>query len=412
MRTSDRGCKDAFAAALLATFVALVSPVWAGDISGGTVKIGVINDATGPLSDSNGQGSVVAAKMAIDDFRKRNPNIKVELLYADHQNKPDIGAAIVRRWFDVDGIDVIADVGNSAVGLALQTVIRDKNKIAIYTSVATTDLTGKQCVKTGFAWLHDSYTLVAGPLRSLVAQGLDTWFFVAADYAFGKNMVAESQRVLERVGGKSLGAVYHPMDNADYSSFLLQAQGSGAKVVAFSNVGSQLVNSIKQWKEFGMDNRGQRPVAQLLFLTDVHSMGLDVAGGLTSVTGWYWGLNDETRAFGHRFFELHKKMPTAPQAAVYSGLSHYFKGVAATDSDDTDTVARWMRENAVDDFFAPGAKIREDGKLVHDFYLFQVKKKSDVKEPWDYYDIVRRIPADEAFSPLSESECPLVKASH
>jgi branched-chain amino acid transport system substrate-binding protein len=412
VRTSDRGCKNAFAAAVLASFIAVGSPVWAADISGGVVKIGVINDATGPLSDSNGQGSVVAAKMAIDDFRKQNPNIKVELLYADHQNKPDIGVAVVRKWFDVDGVDVIADVGNSAVGLALQTVIRDKNKIAIYTSVASTELTGKQCVKTGFAWLHDSYTLVAGPLRSLVAQGLDTWFFVAADYAFGKNMVAESQRVLQRVGGKSLGAVYHPMDTADYSSFLLQAQGSGAKVVAFSSVGSQLVNSMKQWKEFGMDAGGQRPLAQLLFLTDVHSMGLDVAGGLTSVVGWYWGLNDETRAFGHRFFELHRKMPTAPQAAVYSGLSHYLKGVAATGSDDTDAVARWMRENSVDDFFARGAKIREDGKLIHDFYLFQVKKKSDLKEPWDYYDIVRSIPADEAFSPLSESECPLVKASH
>src|ERR1700688_795147 len=220
VRTSDRGCKNAFAAAILASFVAFGSPSWAAELSGGVVKIGVINDATGPLSDSNGQGSVVAAKMAIDDFRKQNPKIQVELLYADHQNKPDIGVAVVRKWFDVDGVDVIADVGNSAVGLALQTVIRDKNKIAIYTSVASTELTGKQCVKTGFAWLHDSYTLVAGPLRSLVAEGLDSWFFVAADYAFGKNMVAESQRVLQRVGGKSLGAVYHPMDTADYGSFL------------------------------------------------------------------------------------------------------------------------------------------------------------------------------------------------
>ena len=406
------GWGRAIGAVACASFVVFASQALAGDISGGVVKIGVINDATGPLSDSNGPGSVVAAKMAIEDFQKQHPDIKVELVYADHQNKPDIGVAIVRRWFDVDGVDVIADVGNSAVGLALQTVIRDKNKIAIYTSVATTELTGKQCVKTGFAWLHDSYTLVAGPLRTLVGQGLDTWFFVAADYAFGKNMVAESQRVLARVGGKSLGAVYHPMDNADYGSFLLQAQGSGAKVVAFSNVGSQLVNSMKQWKEFGMDAGAQRPVAQLLFLTDVHSMGLDVASGLTSMVGWYWGLNDETRAFGHRFFELHQRMPTAPQAAVYSGLSHYLKGVAATGSDDTDTVAKWMRDNAVDDFFAPGAKIREDGKLIHDFYLFQVKNKADVKEPWDYYNILRRVPPEEAFSPLSESECPLVKASN
>jgi branched-chain amino acid transport system substrate-binding protein len=202
------------------------------------------------------------------------------------------------------------------------------------------------------------------------------------------------------------------MDTADYSSFLLQAQSSSAKVVAFSNVGSQLVNSMKQWKEFGMDGGQQRPVAQLLFLTDVHSMGLDVASGLTSMVGWYWGLNDETRAFGHRFFELHQRMPTAPQAAVYSGLSHYLKAVAATGSDDTDTVAKWMRDNAVDDVFARGAKIREDGKLIHDFYLFQVKNKADVKEPWDYYNILRRVPPEEAYSPLSESECPLVKASN
>jgi branched-chain amino acid transport system substrate-binding protein len=316
------------------------------------------------------------------------------------------------KWFDVDGVDAIADVGNSAVGLALQTIIRDKNKIAIYTSVATTALTGKQCVKTGFAWLHDAYTLVAGPLRTLVAQGQDTWFFVAADYEFGKNMVAESQRLLQRVGGKSLGAVYHPMTNADYSSFLLQAQSSGAKVVAFSNVGDQLVNSMKQWKESGMDAGKQRPVAQLLFLTDVHSMGLDVAAGLTSMVGWYWGLNDETRVFGHRFFERHKRMPTAPQAAVYSGVLHFLKAVAATGSDDTDTVAKWMRENAVDDFYARGAKIREDGKLIHPFYLIEVKKKADVKEPWDYYNILRQVPPDEAFLPLSESECPLVKASN
>jgi branched-chain amino acid transport system substrate-binding protein len=299
-------------------------------------------------------------------------------------------------------------VGNSAVGLALQNLIRDKNKIAIYTAVATTELTGKQCTKTGFAWLHDAFTLVAGPIRTLVAQGQDTWFFVAADYAFGKNMVSESQRILASVGGKSLGAVYHPMANTDYSSFLLQAQSSGAKVVAFANTGDQVVNSMKQWKEFGMDDGKQRPVAELLWLTDVHSMGLDIAGGLTSIVAWYWGLNDETRAFGHRFFELHHRMPTAPQAALYSGLSHYLKGVAATGSDDTDTVAAWMRENAVDDFYARGSKLRVDGKLIHDFYLFEVKKKSEVMEPWDYYKIIRRIPAGEAFSPLEQSECPLV----
>lgn len=412
MKSLASVCKLAIASVAFTGIVVLASAASAGEISGGVVKIGVVTDASGPLSDSNGQGSLIAAKLAAEDFQKQNPDIKVELLFADHQNKPDIGTAIVRKWFDVDGVDAIADVGNSAVGLALQTIIRDKNKIAIYTSVATTALTGKQCVKTGFAWLHDAYTLVAGPLRTLVAQGQDTWFFVAADYEFGKNMVAESQRLLQRVGGKSLGAVYHPMTNADYSSFLLQAQSSGAKVVAFSNVGDQLVNSMKQWKEFGMDAGKQRPVAQLLFLTDVHSMGLDVAAGLTSMVGWYWGLNDETRAFSHRFFERHQRMPTAPQAAVYSGVRHFLKAVAATGSDDTDTVAKWMRRNAVDDFYARGARIREDGKLIHPFYLIEVKKKADVKEPWDYYNVLRQVPPDEAFIPLSESECPLVKTSN
>jgi branched-chain amino acid transport system substrate-binding protein len=411
MKLSDRGCQATIAGIALISAIALGSIANAGEISNGVVKIGVITDASGPLSDSNGQGSLIAAKLAAEDFQKQNPDIKVEVLFADHQNKPDIGSAIVRKWFDIDGVDAIADVGNSAVGLALQTIIRDKNKIAIYSSVATTALTGKQCVKTGFAWLHDAYTLVAGPLKTLVGQGQANWFFVAADYEFGKNMVAESQRLLQRFGGKSLGAVYHPMTNADYSSFLLQAQGSGANVVAFSNVGDQLVNSLKQWKEFGMDAGKQRPVAQLLFLTDVNSMGLDVATGLTSMVGWYWGLNDETKAFGHRFFERHQRMPTEPQGAVYSGVFHYLKGVAATGSDDTDTVAHWMRENAVDDFYARGAKIREDGKLLHNFYLIEVKNKTDVKEPWDYYKVLRTVPPDEAFIPLSESECPLVKAS-
>jgi branched-chain amino acid transport system substrate-binding protein len=224
MKSLARVCKRVTASLAFTGLVALASAASAGEISHGVVKIGVVTDASGPLSDSNGQGSLIAAKLAAEDFQKQNPGIKVELLFADHQNKPDIGSAVVRKWFDVDGVDAIADVGNSAVGLALQTIIRDKNKIAIYTSVATTALTGKQCVKTGFAWLHDAYTLVAGPLRTLVGQGQDTWFFVAADYEFGKNMVAESQRLLQRFGGKSLGSVYHPMTNADYSSFLLQAQ--------------------------------------------------------------------------------------------------------------------------------------------------------------------------------------------
>lgn len=381
----------------------------AAEISGGVVRIGIINDQTGPLSDLSGPGSIVAAKMAAEDFQKSMPSIKVEVVSADHQNKPDIGVGIVRKWFDVDGVDMVADVSNSAVGLAIQSLARDKNKIAVYAAVATTELTGKQCSRNGLAWLHDSYNLVSGPVRTLVAQGYDTWFFIAADYAFGKNMVLESQRVLAATGGKSLGAVYHPIGTADYSSFILQAQASGAKIIAFANAGEQLVTLMKQWNEFGMSAGKQKPVAELMFLTDVHAMGPKIAKGLTTLTAWYWALNDETRAFGQRFFKLRGTMPTAPQAAVYSGVSHYLKSVAEVGSDATDPVLEKMRSTAVDDFYARGAKVREDGKLVHDFYLVQVKDPADVKAPWEYYNVLEKVPSAEVYASLADSECPLVK---
>jgi branched-chain amino acid transport system substrate-binding protein len=381
----------------------------AAELSGAVVRIGIINDQTGPLSDINGQGSVIAAKLAVEDFLKDNPSIKVDVVSADHQNKADVGVGIVRKWFDVDGVDMVADVGNSGVGLAIQSLARDKNKIVIYTSVATTELTGKQCAKTGLAWLHDSYNLVSGPIRTLVSQGYDSWFFIAADYAFGKNMVMESQRALAKAGGKSLGAVFHPLGNPDYSSFLLQAQSSGAKVVAFANAGEQLATSMKQWNEFGMNNGPQKPIAELMFITDVQAMGVATAKGLTTLTAWYWARNEETKAFSHRFYKLHNGMPTAPQAAVYSGVLHYLRAVAAAGTDATDPVLEKMRATPVDDFYARGANIRADGKLVHDFLLVQVKDPSEVKEPWDYYNVLKTVPSDEAYSPLSDSECPLVK---
>jgi branched-chain amino acid transport system substrate-binding protein len=333
-------------------------------------------------------------------------------LAADHQNKPDIGVGIVRKWFDVDGVDMVADVSNSAVGLAVQSLVRDKNRIAVYSAVATTDLAGKQCTRNGLAWLHDSYNLVSGPIRKLVSQGYDTWFFIAADYAFGKNMVSESQRVLTTAGGKSLGAVYHPIGNADYSSFILQAKASRATVIAFANAGEQLVTLMKQWNEFGMNAGNQKPVAELMFLTDVHAMGPKIAKGLTTLTAWYWALNDETRAFGQRFFKLRGTMPTAPHAAVYSGVSHYLKAVAAVGTDATDPVLEKMRSTPVDDFYARGATVREDGKLVHDFYLVQVKDASEVKTDWEYYEVLEKIPRGDVYAPLADSECPLVKRGH
>lgn len=392
-------------AALMA--LAVMATPSSAQISDGVAKIGILNDQSGPFSDLAGKGSVVAAKLALEDFKKIAPDVKVELLVADHQNKADVGAQIVRRWF-ADGVDMVADVTNSAVALAVQSLAREKNKVVMYSAVGTVDITGKQCAPTGFAWLHDNYNLVAGPIRKLVSQGQDKWFFIAADYAFGRNMVAESERMLKSVGGKSQGAVFHPIGNADYSSFLLQAQGSGAKVVALANAGEQLVSSIKQWNEFNMSASGQTPVALLMFLTDIHGMGLQTAKGLTGITAWYWDLNDDTRAFAKRFYALHGAMPTAPQAAVYSAVFHYLKAVAAINSDDTDRVAEKMRATPVDDFYAPGAKIRADSKLVHNFYLVQVREPKELEKPWAYYKTLETVSADVAYRPLSESDCPLV----
>ncbi|HEY5796191.1 MAG TPA: ABC transporter substrate-binding protein [Bosea sp. (in: a-proteobacteria)] len=390
------------------TALALMTGTAAADISGGVVKIGVINDQSGPLSDLSGPGSLVAAKLALEDFQKLSKSLKIEIVSADHQNKPDVGAQIVRRWYGADGVDMVVDVGNSAVALAIQSLAREQNKLVIYSAVGTAEITGKQCSATGLAWLHDNYNLVAGPIRKLVGQGMDRWFFIAADYAFGRNMVAESERMLTSVGGKTLGSVFHPLGNADYASFLLQAQSSGARVVAFANAGEQLVSAMKQWNEFGMGSGKQTPVALLMFLTDVHSMGLQIAKGLTTVTSWYWDLNDDTRSFAKRFFAVHGAMPTAPQAAVYSAVLHYLKAVAAVDSDETTRVLEKMRATPVDDFFAPGAMLRADSKLVHDFYLVQAKSPAELEKPWAYYKIVEKIAAADAYRPLSESECPLV----
>ena len=380
-------------------------------ISDGVVRIGVVNDQTGFLSDPTGKGSVVATRMAVEDFERHAPGIKVEVIAADHQNKPDIGATIVRKWIDVDGVDLIADVGNSAVALAIQSIIKEKNRIAVYSAVATTEVTGRQCVPTGLSWLHDAYNLVAGPIRDLVPKGQKTWYFIGADYAFGRNMVSVSQTLLAAAGGKSVGAAFHPTAETDYTSYLLQAQASGADTIGFASTGSQLVTEMKQWTEFGMTGGPQKPVAGLLFLTDTHSMGLNVAAGLRAVTAWYWDLNDETRAFARRFYTRHGAMPSEAQASMYSAVSHYLKGVAATGTDDTDTVLAWMRANPVDDVYAHGATLRADSRLVHDFYLVEVKSPAESKEPWDVYRVLSTIKPADAYPPLAESECPLVKAT-
>src|SRR3569833_4355820 len=318
-------------------------------LSGGMVRIGIINDQSGPLSDNSGPGAVVAARMAVEDFHRTMPGMKVEIVTADHQNKPDIGAQIVRKWFDVDGVDMVADVGNSAVALAIQSIARDKNKIVIYSAVGTTDIGGKQCSPTGLIWLHDYYSLVNGSVGRLVAQGHDSWIFITNDYTFGRNMVEVSQKVLATTNTKTKKTEKQPQKKTENNTNQLQAQASKAKVIAFANAGEQLVTSMKLWTEFGMSTGGQKAVAELMFLTDVHAMGAEMAQGLTTVTAWYWGLTDETRAFGQRFYQLHKAMPTAPQAAVYSAVLHYLRAVAASGTDETNAVLDKLRATPVED---------------------------------------------------------------
>ena len=395
-------CKWTLAAASVAAIPAF------GQISDGVVRLGVINDQSGPYAALTGPGSALAVQMAVEDMKQQLGAIKVEVLVADHQNKPDIGLTVVKRWFDVDKVDAVLDIANSAVALGVQSVIKEKNKIALYGIIGTTELTGKQCAKTGFSWVHDAYALVSGPVKTLTKSGLDTWYFVGADFAFGKNMVQEAKALVAASGGKTLGEAFHPMGASDYSSYLLQAQSSGAKVVAFANGGGQLVNSMKQWKEFGMQDGKQRPVATLLSVADVHAAGLDVMQGLSATTAWYWDLNDDTRAFSRRFFERFKAMPTESQAGMYSATSHYLKAVVATQTDATDPVAAKMRSTPVNDMFAKNAPLRDDGKLAHDFLLVTVKTKAESKAPWDYYKVNGVIPASDAFTPLSASECPLV----
>jgi branched-chain amino acid transport system substrate-binding protein len=390
---------------VVATFPALAQ------ISDGVVKLGLINDQSGPYSSLTGPGSVLAVQMAMEDMKPQLGDIKVELLVADHQNKPDVGLTIVKRWFDVDKIDAVLDISNSAVALGVQSVIKERNKIAMYGIVGTTELTGKQCAKTGFSWVHDAYALVSGPAKTLTKGPADTWYFVGADFEFGKNMVQTAKTLIAANGGKSVGESFHPMSASDYSSYLLQAQASGAKMVAFANAGSQLVNSMKQWKEFGMQDGKQRPVATLLSVADVHAAGVDVMQGLSATTAWYWDRNDDTRAFSRRFFEKFKAMPTENQAGMYSATAHYLKAVAATKTDATDAVVTKMRSTPVNDMFAKNAPLRDDGKLAHDFLLVTVKSKAESKAAWDYYKVNAVVSANDAFTPLATSDCPLVTAA-
>jgi len=377
------------------------------------VKIGSLSDQSGLYADLGGPGSTLAAQMAIEDSGLTGKGWKVDLISADHLNKPDVGVNIARQWFDVDKVDAIVDVPNSGVALAVNNIVREKNGVFINSGAGTSDLTNAQCSPNTIHWTYDTYTLAHGTGSALAKAGGDTWFFLTADYAFGAAIERDTTAAVQAAGGKVLGGVKHPLNTSDFSSFLLQAQASKAKVIGLANAGSDTTNAIKQAAEFGITAGGQKLAALLLFITDVHSLGLNIAQGLNFTETYYWDLNDGTRAFAKRFQERMKNhsMPTMVHAGVYAGMLHYFKALEALGGNPHDgvKVVAKMKEMATDDTLFGKGEIQPNGRVIHPAYLFEVKKPSESKGPWDYYKLIATIPANEAFTPLDKSTCPLLK---
>lgn len=382
----------------------------AAKLSDGVVKLGILTDLSGLYSDLAGAGSVLAAKMAIEDFQaqEKGKAFPIELVSADHQNKGDIASNKAREWFERDKVDMIGDLVTTSTALAVIPVAKQMNRITIVSGAASTGITGKSCTDLNVHYTYDTYALANGTGKAVVKQGGDTWFFLTADYAFGHALEKDTTAVVTANGGKVLGSVRHPFPGTDFSSFLLKAQSSGAKVIGLANAGTDTTNAIKQAAEFGVTPK-QSLAGLLMFITDIHSLGLKATQGMYLTEGFYWDLNDETRKWSRRFFEKHKRMPTMVQAGVYSSTMHYLKAVKAAGTDEAQAVMKKMKETPVNDFFAKNAKIRDDGRLVHDFYLLQVKKPAESKSPWDYYHVRQVIPANEAVMPVAISECPLLK---
>jgi branched-chain amino acid transport system substrate-binding protein len=369
--------------------------------------IGVMNDQSGPYADLAGPGSVEAARMAIEDFGGAVLGKKIELLAADHQNKVDIGLQIAREWYETRDVRAIFDISNSGVALALQDLAKSHNRLVIFDSASSSDLTGKACSPNGMQWNADNWSNGVSLMRLLVKQGLDTFFFITADYAFGASLEADARDAIAKAGGKTLGAVRAPLNTADFSSYLLQAQASQAKVVVLANTGADLSTSLKQASEFGVAP-AQYIAAPITYLTDVNALGLAIAHDLVFMQSWYWDLNDQTRAWARRFFARRKRMPNDNQAVLYSSVLHYLEAVAKTGTDDATSVVKAMREAPVHDVFTDNGRLREDGRLVYDRYLMKVKKPDESKYPWDYLSVLAKIPADEAFRPLGSTGCNLV----
>jgi branched-chain amino acid transport system substrate-binding protein len=376
----------------------------------GTIKIGVMNDMSGLYADLTGPGSVVAARMAVEDFGAAAKGLKVEIVGADHQNKPDVGSNIVRTWIDVDKVDVIVDVPTSSVALAVSEIVKDKNKVFLVSGAAASDLTGPKCTPNTIHWTYDTWALANGTGKAIVQTGGDTWFFMTADYAFGHALERDTAAVVEKNGGKVLGKVRHPFPGTDFSSFLLQAQASKAKIIGLANAGGDTINSIKQASEFGIVKGGQKLAGLLVFISDVKALGLPIAQGLIFTEAWYWDTNDVNREFAKKFAAQNKGIyPSMIHAGVYSAVTHYLKAVSELKSDgDGKAVVAKMKQTPTDDKLFGEGTVRADGRKIHDMYLFEGKKPEESKQPWDLYKLRATIPAAEAFRPLKEGGCPLV----
>jgi branched-chain amino acid transport system substrate-binding protein len=398
--------------ARIALLFALALPFAArADFTGKVIKIGVLNDQSGLYADIAGQGSVTAAKMAAEDFGGKIGNTPIEVVFADHQNKPDIGSGIARQWYDADGVDVIVDVPTSSVALAVSGITKDKNKVFIGSGPGTSDLTGKSCSPNTVHWTYDTYALAQTTGKAEVQTGGKTWFFLTADYAFGAALERDTTAVVKAAGGEVLGSVKHPLNTTDFSSFLLQAQTSKAQVIGLANAGGDTINAIKAASEFGIVKGGQKLAGLLVFLSDIHSLGLQTAQGLLLSESFYWDRDAKTRAWSKKFAERNGgKMPTMVQAGVYASVLHYLKAVKALKSDaDGKAVVEEMKKLPTDDPLFGKGTIRPDGRKIHPMYLYEVKTPKESKGPWDYYKLIKEIPGDEAFRPIDKGECPLVK---
>ncbi|WP_026619972.1 branched-chain amino acid transport system substrate-binding protein [Ensifer sp. WSM1721] len=380
------------------------------DASDGKVKIGILNDQSGVYADFGGKSSYEAALMAVEDFGGKVLGVPVEVVTADHQNKPDIASNIARQWYDTEQVDSIMELTTSSVALAVQAISKEKKKIDIVTGAATTELTGKQCSPYGFHWAYDTHSLAVGTGGALVKQGGDSWFFLTADYAFGYSLEENTANYVKENGGTVAGAVRHPLATTDFSSFLLQAQSSGAKVIGLANAGLDTSNAIKQAAEFGIVQGGQRLAALLFTLAEVHGLGLEAAQGLTLTEGFYWNRNEETAKFGKRFMERTGKMPNMTHAGTYSAVLQYLKAIEKAGSDDADAVAKELHALPVNDVFAQNGTVAPNGRMIHDMYLLEVKKPEESKEPWDYFKVLATIPGKDAFMDPAKSGCELVKS--